>query len=248
MSLFVEFGLETPVLRTAIERVPNTNVSIEQQTRTPDGHTNLTVYAEGGELPSFEAGLDDDETVADVTVLGSGDDGRLYQVELSEAGEAAATYDDWAEMNAVFLSSHRYRNGWRVQMYFHDREAFQRYASRCEDQDLGFSLCRISDLSDHWERQDYGLTELQTESLVRAFQAGHYSVPRETDLQELASSMDVSHQALSERLRRGVQSLIRNTLIEWDSDPTVESIANLDADEQFPSTPATGVVGGRHDW
>jgi hypothetical protein len=49
--------------------------------------------------------------------------------------------------------------------------------------------------------------------MVTAFNAGYYTVPREITLSDLAGEMDVSHQSLSERLRRGHYTRIEDTLI-----------------------------------
>jgi len=46
------------------------------------------------------------------------------------------------------------------------------------------------------------LTEPQQEAIAEAYRQGYYDVPREISLEELANELDISHQALSERLRR----------------------------------------------
>lgn len=51
------------------------------------------------------------------------------------------------------------------------------------------------------------------ETLVAGFDRGLFSVPRKTDLSTLAGDMDVTHQALSERLRRAHGTLVGNTLV-----------------------------------
>lgn len=58
----------------------------------------------------------------------------------------------------------------------------------------------------------YGLTPVQRATLVRAVREGYYSIPRELSTQELADSFDVSDQAVTERLRRAIASLVENTL------------------------------------
>ncbi|MFC7009142.1 helix-turn-helix domain-containing protein [Halalkalicoccus salilacus] len=59
----------------------------------------------------------------------------------------------------------------------------------------------------------YGLTERQRNTLVAAFEAGYFTVPRETSLSDLAERQDASHQALSERLRRATGNLVESALI-----------------------------------
>lgn len=58
----------------------------------------------------------------------------------------------------------------------------------------------------------YGLSEVQYRALTAAVEAGYYQVPREITMEELAAEFDVSHQALSERLRRAVDTLVAHTV------------------------------------
>jgi predicted DNA binding protein len=59
----------------------------------------------------------------------------------------------------------------------------------------------------------YGLSEGQYNALTTAATYGYYDIPRDADLQAVAEELDVSHQALSERLRRGMLALIEDTLL-----------------------------------
>ena len=59
----------------------------------------------------------------------------------------------------------------------------------------------------------FGLTDEQYEALTMACETGSVDVPRATDLDELAAELDISHQALSERLRRAQATLVRETLL-----------------------------------
>ena len=62
----------------------------------------------------------------------------------------------------------------------------------------------------------FGLTEGQYHALLTAVEHGYYDVPQRRTLKELAEEFDISHQALSERLRRGTESLIEDTLLVGD--------------------------------
>ena len=59
----------------------------------------------------------------------------------------------------------------------------------------------------------FGLTDEQYEALTMACETGSVDVPRATDLDELAAELDISHQALSERFRRGTEMLIEEALL-----------------------------------
>jgi predicted DNA binding protein len=58
------------------------------------------------------------------------------------------------------------------------------------------------------------LTDRQRDLLETALRAGYFEVPRETDLGTLSEEFDISEQALSERLRRGVSSVLASTVGE----------------------------------
>jgi predicted DNA binding protein len=52
-----------------------------------------------------------------------------------------------------------------------------------------------------------------------AVRGGYYGIPRGTSTQELADELGISAQAVTERLRRGVATLVNNTLlIESEAD------------------------------
>lgn len=53
------------------------------------------------------------------------------------------------------------------------------------------------------------LTDKQRETVAAAFERGYFEIPRRVSLEELAEELDVTHQALSERLRRAEQALLR---------------------------------------
>ena len=59
----------------------------------------------------------------------------------------------------------------------------------------------------------YGVTQPQRETLMRAVQRGYYSIPRQMSTQDLAEDLDISDQAVTERLRRAIVTLTENTLI-----------------------------------
>ena len=57
---------------------------------------------------------------------------------------------------------------------------------------------------------------------MKAFNAGYFKVPKEVTLKELADAEGVSHQVLSELIRRGVHHLIEQTLITGNGEDQEE--------------------------
>lgn len=89
----------------------------------------------------------------------------------------------------------------------------------CEGNGLSLTIDAIYELSDD-ESSHHGLTDSQHTALVKAEEMGYYDVPRTTELVELADEFDISHQALSERLRRAHGNLIDRML---NSTPSSQS-------------------------
>jgi hypothetical protein len=82
----------------------------------------------------------------------------------------------------------------------------------CEDQDIDIDVTQIYHRDDAPSLGGFNPTDEQFETVRTALERGYYKVPRETTLEELAEHFDVSHQALSERLRRAHETVITNAL------------------------------------
>lgn len=57
------------------------------------------------------------------------------------------------------------------------------------------------------------ITEQQRTALIAAFEAGYFAEPRETSLEALADQLDISPSAVAGRIRRGLKSLVGETLV-----------------------------------
>jgi len=90
-----------------------------------------------------------------------------------------------------------------------DLSTFQRYLAA---DGVAAELVRMHELDGDATSGRYNLTPEQREALMTAYDRGYYDVPRSITLADLAGEVDVSHQALSERLRRGHASLVERTL------------------------------------
>ncbi|WP_132057377.1 helix-turn-helix domain-containing protein [Halorussus amylolyticus] len=231
MTLIADFYLETPVVREALDAVPEMEVMVEQQTSRGSKPFALTLWASGDDFETFESALDADSTATDWRVLAEVDDQRLYQVELAARGDELMTYHSWADLGAVFVSSKRVGDGWRTRIRFPDRESLREYAAYCEEKGLTFDLRQLYDAGG---RDDYslGLTDRQAETLRTATEMGYFDVPREVELEDLADVLGVSRQAISERLRRATETLVRATISPEQADAPEKATSRDDTDEE----------------
>jgi predicted DNA binding protein len=58
------------------------------------------------------------------------------------------------------------------------------------------------------------LSNIQRETLLTAYHQGYFEVPRRTTLTELADAEGISDSALSQRIRRGMDGLVEQTLLD----------------------------------
>jgi predicted DNA binding protein len=211
MSVIATFYLETPVLQRALSDVPEMSVSVEQQTATDTSPTTMIFWAGGDDFSTFESGIEDDPTVTDPSVLSKVDGKRLYKLHLTDEGEEVITYQSWAELGAVFLSAERSGDAWTVQLRFSDRDSLQQYVDFCRERGLTLDLREIHSANEK-TGDSRALTDVQRDTLLTAVESGYFSVPREASAEDLAEELGVSHQAVSERLRRATESLVRETI------------------------------------
>ncbi len=209
--------LTSPVFDAAVEATEDVSVTLEQQAVFESGDVTWVFWAEG-DVEAFEEGLDADPTVEGTSVIGGDDRRRLYQVRLSQMGQSRSASHCWAEADGQFLGATRSDGWWTVRLRFPDREAVRAFFQCCSDRDsVTASLLRLYE-SDASESRPYGLSRCQLETLRAAFEAGYFDIPRDAALDDLASELGVSDNAVSERLRRGLRSMLEATLFEADDE------------------------------
>ncbi|MFC7203114.1 helix-turn-helix domain-containing protein [Haloferax namakaokahaiae] len=219
MTLFATVHVESPVLETSVRQAGDVSVTLEHQSKTTDGELDMTLWVSGDThyLDEFEAGMDADETVSRWIPIEGASTRRLYQTRVTAQAGRLQDYHGWTDGRATFLTAHREVDGWTVEMYLSDRSVLQQLAAECESNDVRFDLYQVTEVEQIEETRQFGLSKVQMETLLTALERGYYSVPREENLEELSRPLNVSHQAVSERLRRGVGSLIKNTIAtQWD--------------------------------
>lgn len=177
------------------------------------GEIRLLFWAEGGDFEAFERALVDDPTVVDYRELAESDDRRLYRVRFAEAGEDVTIYPTWIALDGIVLSATADKDGWDLRIQFPDREAVSKLREHCRDRGLSFQMRRLYSRHDiEGPGNDFGLTDAQREVLREAVAAGYFDIPRGSTLSDLGDRLDISGQAASERLRRGMRTLVDNTI------------------------------------
>ena len=167
----------------------------------------------GGDSTEYER-LDDvlaeDPTIENVSLLTELGGERLYQ--MNWVSQIRVVVQILVEQKGTILKAHGHDGQWLLRILFPTRDALSATHDFCDRYDLSLDIQNIFELRESPGGR-YGLTEEQYETLVTAAEMGYYEVPRGVKLEELAEELEITHQALSELLRRGHDTLIKDTLM-----------------------------------
>jgi len=207
--IVVEIRVDSPLLREALSHAPAMSLSHEEHYLTRDG-INYLFWARNGDFAAFEEGLAVDQTVTNETRLAETSDGRLYRVTFTEYGERFATFPVWGDLDISIINSTGTHEGWEIRMRLPDREILHQFREACKERDLEFHLKAIYNETGKTLATESRLTDAQREALTTAWTQGYYDIPRQSTMADIATELEISSQALSERLRRGTRILIQN--------------------------------------
>jgi len=107
---------------------------------------------------------------------------------------------------------------WEFELRFPDHDALSEFRTHCEDAQILLEVQRVYNPTKPDAGPWYGLTELQREAIMLAAQTGYYDIPRGCTTKELADELGISDQAVTERLRRAIVSLVTYTLVHSESE------------------------------
>ena len=112
---------------------------------------------------------------------------------------------------------------WRLQLRFDDHDRLSEFFGRCAEKGISLDLEMVHnpDIYQSLEIQAQ-LTEAQREALDAALEAGYFQVPRGTNLVELADQLGISDSAASQRLRRGIKTVLGDYTTDPDTDSRIE--------------------------
>ncbi|WP_254538064.1 helix-turn-helix domain-containing protein [Halomarina litorea] len=123
-----------------------------------------------------------------------------------------------AEADAAVVSFVSRNDEWYLDLRFPSREDVTAFYEQCQSNDIPVAISRISDSPGPTAQSN--LTDKQYDALLAAYESGYFDIPRRITLTDLAEDMDISTQALSQRLRRGNKALVEESLLDRGAPPT----------------------------
>ena len=197
-------------LQHSLESLPDLEVECERIVRSGDRAVMPLLWVRYADRDEVEAAFEGDPSVDNVTCLSDLDDELLYRMDWIDHVDLLLQMLTNAE--ATVLDAYGHRGRWKLRVLYPRREEFSTTHEFCTGHGLTFDVASIREIAGEPAGR-FGLTEDQYRALVLAAQRGYYEVPRGATLGELAGEVGVSHQALSERLRRATGSLVEDALL-----------------------------------
>ncbi|MFC6837115.1 helix-turn-helix domain-containing protein [Halomarina ordinaria] len=148
----------------------------------------------------------DDDCLEPVDVY---DDRALYAVEWN-----LDTDDVFSAVRAEeghVLRATAVPDRWTFKFRFPDHESLSAFRRHCRSERIPLEVLRVRS-PETPGRPRFGLTDRQRETLSLAVQRGYYAIPRQCTTIELAETLGISDQAVTERLRRAIVALVEDTL------------------------------------
>ncbi len=212
MSVHLDFTIGADEFALGrILSVPTT-MHLELERIVPAGETIAPfVWATGADHAAFERQVRESPLTGDVLLLDRVGDAGLYRIEWREA--TTDLLAGIAESEAAILEAQG-DGEWRFRLRFAGHDRLSQFYNYCTDHDLPVHIERTYTHDE--ESQFHGqfdISHAQREALVLALRRGYFDTPSKSSLDELAADLDISRQALSNRIRRGNREILRAVLL-----------------------------------
>ncbi|WP_255167017.1 helix-turn-helix domain-containing protein [Natrononativus amylolyticus] len=177
-------------------------------------------WVSGEERAALEGAFDVDPTVESYSLITAGDGRLLYDFEFG-----TSMYDVLLQLfrdRAAIFAMTGTGGTWTLRLRFPERSHLQQSHDQLKSEGVDVEVLKITRTTDTGNTR-LELTEAQHRTLELAVERGYFEVPRRITMEELAAELGVSHQALSERLRRAYRTLAITTLSVYGSGADVET-------------------------
>ena len=158
--------------------------------------------------------VQEDDAVTGIERLEATDGQVLYAVEWEEGSEHLPSLVE--EVGGKILSARGTDEEVDVEIQFDRSDCLPTFHEACDGAGIEVEIDRKYNPSRPDSGPWFGLTDPQWEALSLALEHGYFEIPRRCTVADLAEQLDISDQAMSERIRRAMGALVRNTMAMSD--------------------------------
>lgn len=202
------------LLSGVMEGLADCRVRIEESAFGGDA-SSVFVWVSTSNGADIGASLAADGSISDYTLIQETDDSHLYHLETDQ--NILLPRRIIREHGGTVQEASGHDEEWRLEVRFPGRSDLASADRAFEEYNIEVSYESIESSAEDGGSRSTDLTDRQREALQLAHGMGYYDVPREATLAEVASEIGISHQAVSERLRRAEDKLASNHLLSETS-------------------------------
>lgn len=214
MSVVAEFAISGDVFPIADVVASYDDVTVEVERIVPLGNQPIFFWVVGSPevCDAVVAELREPAAAGVVEVIDELPDRVLLRSDTSASKTSFLALVE--EVDGTILSAEEAAGDWVISLRFPSQQGLVALSDGCRELGIALELRATHGVEpgDGATRGDYDLSPRQAETLRLALREGYFNVPREASIRELAEKLGVSDQAVSERLRRGVSTLIGSTI------------------------------------
>ncbi|MFC6826005.1 helix-turn-helix domain-containing protein [Halopelagius fulvigenes] len=219
---------DPPLFQATFDAVPDAHSTLENyhyvEDEPGDRRYVFFCWMSGCDLDEHELALANDPTVGEFKTLADAGDRRLYRIVTEPVpDEWMMLFPFFRDNDITVLKSTRTVHGIHIEARFPSYDALQALKSTvCEaGSDVEIDRIRSAVSPSLGENR---LTEKQREAVALAARRGYFETPSRVSLGELAEELGVSPQAVSKRVRAGVEKLVETTLCRSESAETLSNV------------------------
>lgn len=213
MSVIAELQVSADAFELGRILTPECGGMVELETMVPLGRNTLPfLFIDEQIRDAFEDAVQNHPSVDRTEEIDRYDGERLYKLRWDVSNDRL--FDAMSAAGAQLLSASGGAENWHLELRFLSHEHLSQFHELCENARLDLDVERIYNPTKPTVGPWYGLSDQQRETLMRAVKGGYYSIPRRLSTQDLADEFGISDQAVTERLRRAIATLTRNTLLD----------------------------------
>lgn len=211
MALVAELTVGGALFGGTCSGLPDRRVALEEAYLLGDGRMALFLWFAASDPETVVGTLDAAVGVDDWRRLDAGTERSLFRVTLTPEARAETVYDALVDHDITVVEATETADGSRLQIRVPTREALGVLVGEFGRRSVPCTLHRLYSETEAREHR-YGLSPKQREALVAAWESGYYRVPRGATLGDIGDALGISEQSVSQRLRRGIHSLVGATV------------------------------------
>lgn len=197
-------------------------VRVEIESMVPLGESIIPyVWIHDSHRNGFAASVKDHPSVESFDVQEVHEDRTLYALKWQASRDIVI--QGIKEVGAQLLEATGTEQTWQFELRFPSHNALSKFQEYCLNADIEIEVVRIYNPTKPDTGPWYGLSDPQREALMLAFEEGYFDVPRHISTKDLGNSLGISDQAVTERLRRGLSTLLAHSVMVEDLHQTAET-------------------------